>query len=87
MPQRHCAVKDLKKNKAHRLHNLDIKSDLRHTVKEYLGLVKADAKKAADFLPTIYKKLDKAAKRNIIHQKTASRRKAGFAKLLTSKKA
>ena len=87
MPQRHTAVKDLKKNKARRLHNLDIKSDLRHTVKEYVELTKTDAGKAAAMLATVYKKLDKAAKRNIMHKKTAARRKARFAKLLASKKA
>ena len=87
MPQRHCAVKDLRKSQARQDHNLDIKSDLRHTLKAYVALVKTDAKKAGEMLATVYKKLDKAAKRNILPKKTASRRQARFAKLLTSKKA
>lgn len=87
MPQRHCAVKDLRKSRKHRLHNLDIKTELKNTVKKFLALVKTDAAKAAEMLPQAYQKIDKAAKRNIIHKKTASRRKAGLAKLLTSKKA
>ncbi|NTV30211.1 MAG: 30S ribosomal protein S20 [Candidatus Omnitrophica bacterium] len=87
MPQRHCAVKELRKSKQHRLHNLDIKSDLKNTVKEYVALTKTDAKKAAELLATAYKKIDKAAKRNILHKKTASRRKSSLAKLLASQKA
>ena len=87
MPQRHTSVKDLRKNQAHRLHNLDIKSDLRHTIKEFVELTKTDTTKAAAMLATVYKKIDKAAKRNIFHKKTAAHRKARFAKLLASKKA
>jgi small subunit ribosomal protein S20 len=87
VPQRHCAVKELRKNKARHDHNLDIKSDLRHTIKDFVELAKTDAQKAAAMLATVYKKIDKAAKRNLIHKKTASRRKARFAKLLASKKA
>ena len=37
--------------------------------------------------PKDLKKLDKAAKRNILPKNTASRRKARFAKLLSAKKA
>lgn len=80
-------MKELKKSKARKLHNLDIKSDLKHTVKEYTELLKTDAKKAADLLATVYKKFDKAAKRNIMKKNTASRRKARFAKLLAGTKA
>ena len=49
--------------------------------------VAVDEKKAKELLPLVYKKIDKAAKRNIMHKKTAARRKARFAKLLSTKKA
>jgi small subunit ribosomal protein S20 len=87
VPQRHNSVKSLRQSLKHRAHNLDIKSDLRHTLKEYVALTTTDAAKASVMLATVYKKIDKAAKRNIMHKKTAARRKARFAKLLTSKKA
>ena len=87
MPQRKTSVKDLKKSRARHLHNLDIKSDLKKTLKAFVAAVAADANKAKELLPVVYKKIDKAAKRNIFHKKTASRRKARFAKLLTAKKA
>ncbi|MBF0485876.1 MAG: 30S ribosomal protein S20 [Candidatus Omnitrophica bacterium] len=87
MPQRKCAVKALKQSQKHQMHNLDIKSDLKKFAKEFVATVKTDVKKAASLLPTLYKKLDKAAKRNIFSKKTAARRKSRFTKLLKATKA
>lgn len=42
---------------------------------------KADAEA---LLPTVYKSIDTAAKKNIIHRNAASRRKARMAKLVAS---
>ena len=86
MPQRYSGVKELRKNAKRRLHNLDIKTDLRKTIKKYVASVQTDNKtEAQSNLKAVYKKLDKAAKRNILHKNTASRRKARYAKLLMSK--
>jgi small subunit ribosomal protein S20 len=87
VPQRKTSVKDLKKSKAHRLHNIDIKTDLKKTIKAFLEAVASKPEEAKALLSTLYKKLDKAAKRNVLNKNTASRRKARFAKLLVSKKA
>ena len=87
MPQRKTSVQDLKKSRARRLHNLVIKTDLRKTIKSFVEALEKDQKEAAKLLPTLYKKLDKASKRNILPKNTASRRKARYAKLLTAKKA
>lgn len=87
MPQRKTSIKDLKKNRTRQMHNLDIKSELRKTIKEFVATVATDTKAAAKLLPGVYKKIDKAAKRNIFHKNTADRRKARYAKLLTAKKA
>ncbi len=87
MPQRKTSIKDLKKNRAHQMHNLDIKSALRKTIKEFVAAAATDVKAATKLLPGVYKKIDKAAKRNIFHKKTAARRKARYAKLLIAKKA
>lgn len=83
MPQRKSGIKDLRKTRKRRLHNLDIKTDLRKTIKRFLVSVK-DKKtdEAQDQLKSVYKKLDKAAKRNIIHKNTSSRRKSRFAKMM-----
>jgi small subunit ribosomal protein S20 len=45
-----------------------------------------DKNKAKDLLKELYKKMDKAAKRNVMHKKTAARRKSRFAKLLAAAK-
>ena len=85
MPQRRTAIKDLRKNHTRRMHNLDIKSDLKRTIKDFTASVSSKNKtEAQSLLKLIYKKLDKAAKRNVFHKNTASRRKSRFAKLLTS---
>ncbi|VAX36535.1 hypothetical protein MNBD_UNCLBAC01-80 [hydrothermal vent metagenome] len=85
MPQRKSGIKELRKNRRSRMHNLDIKTDLRKTIKQFIASV--DEKKADEAktnLKTVYKKLDKASKRNIIHDNTASRRKSKFSKLAAS---
>lgn len=83
MPQRKSGIKSLRVDKKRRFHNLDIKSDLKKTIKQFQKLV--DQKNTAEAKPalkTVYKKLDKAVKRNILHKNTAARRKARFSKLL-----
>lgn len=85
MPQRKSGIKDLRKNHQRRMHNLDIKTDLKKTIKKFLAAVKAkNVSDAQSDLKLVYKKLDKATKRNIIHNNTASRRKAYFSKLSKS---
>ncbi len=83
MPQRKSGIKELRKTRKRHLHNLDIKTDLRKTIKRFLVSVK-DKKtdEAQDQLKSVYKKLDKAAKRNIIHKNTSSRRKSRFSKMM-----
>lgn len=82
MPQRRTAIKDLRKAHTKHLHNLQIKTDLKKTVRKFLtaaGGKKADVK---ELLKEVYKKFDRAAKRNVLHKKTAARRKSRFARLL-----
>jgi small subunit ribosomal protein S20 len=84
MPQRRTAIKDLRKAHTKHLHNLQIKTDLKKTIKKFTA---ASADKKADvkeLLKEVYKKFDKAAKRNIMHKKTAARRKSRFARSLAS---
>ncbi len=82
MPQRRTGIKDLRKNQTRHMHNLDIRTELKKTIKQFEKAVTSKDATSADLLKNVYKKLDKAAKRNIIHKKTAARRKARFAKLL-----
>ena len=85
MPQRRTAIKDLRKNEARRLHNMDFKTDLKKTIKSFL--IAVNAKNVADgqnLLKTVYKKLDKASKFHILSRNTAARRKSRFSRLLTT---
>jgi len=67
------------------MHNMDIKTDLKKTIKNFLASVrdKNDSETQSN-LKLVYKKLDKAAKRKIIHKNTAARRKSRFSKLIGS---
>ena len=85
MPQRYSSAKELRKTVKRHHHNLDIKTDLKKTIKAYLGNVSEKNKEGAQTsLKFVYKKLDKASKRGILQKNTAARRKSRFSKLLTS---
>jgi small subunit ribosomal protein S20 len=86
MPQRRTAIKDLRKNHTRHLHNLQIKTDLKKIIKKFTTAAGDKKTDATDLLKEIYKKFDKAAKRNVLHKKTAARRKSRFAKLLAAQK-
>lgn len=67
------------------MHNLDIKTSLRKTTKKFLASVKdKNAEEAQSNLNVLYKKLDKAAKHNILNNNTVARRKSKFSKDLAS---
>jgi len=74
MPHRHCALKQLRKDKKRRLRNLKIKQDLKKTIKEFQALLKSnDIEKAKSFLSKVTSKLDRVAKKRIIHPNKARR--------------
>lgn len=82
MPQRKAGVKELRKSLKKHYHNLDIKTDLKKTIKNFLKSVQEKNKNDVQTkLKTVYKKIDKASKRHILAKNTASRRKAHFANL------
>jgi len=85
MPQRRTAIKDLRKAHTKHLHNLDIKTDLKKTLKKFTTAVAEKKADAQELLKVVYKKFDKAAKRNVMHKKTAARRKSRFARSLAAK--
>lgn len=86
MPQRRCAIKDLRKNHTNRMRNMDRKTDLKKAIKSYVALTQdTQAKNQAEELNVIYKKLDKAVKANVISKNTAARRKSRLSKLVAKK--
>ncbi|MCD4779918.1 MAG: 30S ribosomal protein S20 [Candidatus Omnitrophica bacterium] len=83
MPQRRAAIKDVRKIHTNRMHNLDIKTDLKKTIKKFLASVKENnVDEAKKNLKIVYKKIDKAAKRNILHNNTAARRKSRYSRII-----
>jgi small subunit ribosomal protein S20 len=88
VPQRRAGIKDLKKNRTRKMHNLDIKTDLKKTTKKFLASVEAkNTEEAQSNLRLLYKKLDKATKRRILHKNTAAHRKSKFSRQLVASSA
>ncbi len=86
MPQRRSGIKELRKNKRNRLHNLDIKTELKKTVKAYKATIASDQPQDAEKkLKDAHQKLDKAVKRNLMHRNTAARKKSQLSKALSAK--
>lgn len=87
MPIKKSAKKALRQNVKRRTQNLIYKNKMKALVKEVSGLVsEKKLEEAKKLLPKIYKAMDKAAKVNVIKKNTASRKKAGIAKLINRSK-
>ena len=73
---RHTSVlKEARKNVKRRLVNKVVKSRIKTAIKKFeLALSEKNTAKAKEFLNIVSGVLDKAAKRNIIHKKNASRK-------------
>ncbi len=83
MPIIKSAKKALRQNIRRRKKNVKKKAELKTVIKQYKKLIAAGEKnKAAEFLSQVYKKLDKAAKVNLIKKNKASRLKSRLSKLL-----
>ena len=71
MPNNKQATKIVKRDEVRRLHNKAITSAMRTAVKFVLDAESPEAAKKA--LPDAMKKVDKAAKKNLIHANAAAR--------------
>ena len=71
MPNTKQATKVVKRDETRRLHNKAITSAMRTAVKSVLNAESPEAAKKA--LPTAMKRVDKAAKKNLIHANAAAR--------------
>lgn len=80
MPRRRTSIKKTRQDKKKHLRNLKVKQQLKKTFKKFQALLSAKNIEAAKtLLKEIYKQLDKAAKKRIIHSNTAARKKSRFA--------
>lgn len=84
MPRRRTSVKKSRGDKKKHLRNLRVKQQLKKTLKKFQSLLSAkNIAEAKTFLEKVFSELDKAAKKNIIHPNTASRKKSRLARRLT----
>ncbi len=83
MPILKSAWKELRKSHARNKRNIGIKSELKTIEKKVENFISAKKKaEALGFYKILASKLDKAASKNIIHKKTASRKKSRIIKRL-----
>lgn len=83
MPITSSAIKKARQDVVARERNRVIRDEYKKASKELRKLVQAgETKKAAEALTVAYSKIDKAAKKKILHKNNASRRKARLAALL-----
>lgn len=77
MPRRKTSIKRTRADKKRHQRNLKVVSALRQTIKQFRKLLEAkNAAEAKKLLQKIYSQLDKAAKKGIVHARTADRKKA-----------
>jgi len=60
-------------------------SELKTEIKNFKALVQTDENKAKEYLDVVFKKIDSAASKNLIHKNNASRKKAALARMLNKK--
>jgi len=75
--RRRSSVKKMRVDKRKHLRNLKVKQQLKKTLKKFQALLTAkNITEAKTFLKQVFKQLDKAAKKKIIHPNTANRKKS-----------
>lgn len=72
--------------KERRVQNNSVKSEIKTYIRNFKDALTTDVEKAAEIYKTLASKLDSAARENVIHQNSANRKKAHFAKLLDNAK-
>ena len=83
MPISKSAKKALRQNIRRRAINLRRKRKMKELIKKIEKLILENKKEEAKkLLPSVYKAIDKAAKRGVIKKNTASRKKSRLAKLI-----
>ena len=77
MPRRRTSLKSNRINKRKHARNLKIKQQLKKAIKKLQELLsEKNSGEAKTFIAKVFSQLDKAAKKNIIHPRTANRRKS-----------
>lgn len=83
MPQKHAAIKDLRKNKKRAAHNARIKTNVKALFKKSKELAAAGKKDEARAAAQKFQQaVDKAAKHGVVSKNQAGRKKSQISKVL-----
>jgi small subunit ribosomal protein S20 len=83
MPNLPTSIKDLRQTKKRTVYNDRLRNRIKRAVRRYEDLLKEEKPEEAEkALEQVYKVLDKAAKKNVIKEGNASRRKSRLASKL-----
>lgn len=86
MPIIKSAIKRARQNRVRKARLQPVRTYMKTMVRKVTDLARAGKlDEATKLLPTAYRAVDMAAKKNIIHNKTASRKKSLMARLVASK--
>lgn len=82
MPLTESAIKRARQNKQRQKRLTPFKTNMKTMIRKIADAAKAGDKEGVKkLMPQVYKAIDMAAKKNIIHRKNADRKKASVAKL------
>ena len=85
MPRRKSSLKRNRADKKRHLRNVRIRRELKNTIKQFQTLLSAkNFTEAKIYLQKVFSKLDKAAKKRIIHKNLSRRKKSRLTKKLFS---
>jgi len=83
MPNKHAALKQIRKDRKRQQRNQAIRSELRTLTKQLLALLSGQKlAEAKAFINVVVKKYDRAASQGVVHRNTASRYKSRLAQRL-----
>lgn len=86
MPVIKSAIKKARQDVKAREHNRALRDEYKEASKKVRDLVKSgEIKKATEALKEAYSKIDRAAKKNIVHDNNAARRKSRLAAIFPKK--
>jgi ribosomal protein S20 len=86
MPNKSSSIKDLRKSKKRRAHNLRIRTNVKQTFNQaQVALKQGDETRARDLIKSFQKAADKAAKKRVISPNKANRKKSVLMKALKDK--
>jgi len=85
MPRRKSSLKKRRADKKRRLRNLRVKNDLKKAIKKFQALLSAQSfDEAKSLLVKVFSKLDKAAKKGVIHKNASCRKKSRLTKKMSA---